>query len=168
MKLCLSGISGSGKSTAAEYLRGRHGFTVCEPGKICRKVSQLVYGVEDKTTLNKVNDLFRQLDPNIWVLASMRGATGDRILIDGVRFLSNYELLRPQGFKFWKISTVRSEARTRLVGRGQDFEPAADEVHSAETELEGLPYDAVIENNGCLDMLRSKLDELIANEERVA
>jgi dephospho-CoA kinase len=162
-KIALSGKSGSGKSTAADYLQTRHGFVVARPGAFCRQIAELLFARQDKTILNELNDSLRAIDPDVWVRAALRKCEGDRVVIDGVRFLSNHKLLAPMGYVFWRVvceETVRSD---RLEARQQVFDAEVDARHAGELEFESIPFSATLYNRGSVAELCNQIDILMAS-----
>jgi adenylate kinase family enzyme len=83
MKIALSGNSGSGKSSVARYLVERHGYLHASTGQICRRISALLFGNEDKTSLNRVSEAVRTIDKNLLIHAALRNAHSDRIVSIG-------------------------------------------------------------------------------------
>lgn len=146
MKIALSGASGSGKSRIARYLHERHGFAPTSTGEICRQIAILLFGDEDKGSLNRVSEMVRSLDPSLFIAAALRNVEGERVVLDSVRYLSDVERVRAAGFLIWRIECSPEERSRRLAARGQSVS-TADLAHASEVELQSAVFDAVINND---------------------
>jgi adenylate kinase family enzyme len=62
-RIALSGRSGSGKTTVANYLVAKYGFTRCSTGAACRELCKNLFGGESKAILNQVTDALKAIDP---------------------------------------------------------------------------------------------------------
>ncbi len=160
--------SGAGKSLTSEYLRQTYGYALCRPGAICREITLRLFGTQSKTTLNKVNDAMRAIDPDVWLrvalqeLGSLQPSTP--VCIDGMRFNSNVEYCRKNSFVLINIEASESTRLRRLESRGQEYNKAVDAVHAVETEIEGIAFDYVIRNDGDNPkLLYIAIDEIIAD-----
>ncbi len=146
--LALWARSGAGKSLAARYLVERHGYQACQPGEVCREITQRLFHEQSKATLNKVNDALRSIEPNIWLRLGMEAVNRkDGVLIDGIRFKSNLDFCREWSFRLVKIEASQNTRLRRLAERNQAFDIETDGKHAGETELEGEPFDHVIQND---------------------
>jgi cytidylate kinase len=140
--------SGAGKSFATKYLEERYGYEACKPGAICREITLRLFGEDSKTTLNKVNDALRKIEPNIWLRLGFE-AVGreDGILIDGIRFISNVDFCRQNGFLMVKIVASEATRLARLAARGQAFDLMVDGEHAGETEIENESFAHTVHND---------------------
>jgi dephospho-CoA kinase len=155
--------SGAGKSFATKYLEDRYGYETCKPGAICREVTLRLFGEDSKTTLNKVNDALRQIEPNIWLRLGFEALSRkDGVLIDGIRFVSNVEFCRQNGFRMVKIVAEEATRLARLAARGQAFDVKVDGEHSGETEIENESFDHTVHNErDDPDALFRQLDAIV-------
>jgi dephospho-CoA kinase len=156
------GRSGAGKSTLANQLVAEFGYQLARPGAVCREITQRLFRADDKTTLNKVNDALRGIDPNIWLRVSLEDCRPDTpIVIDGLRFKSNLEFLRGAGFSLWKVEAPEETRRERLIGRGQAFDWSVDAEHAGETELDDERFDMVISNEAGFEALSDQVRRVL-------
>jgi dephospho-CoA kinase len=155
--------SGAGKSFATKYLEERYGYEACKPGVICREITLRLFGEDSKTMLNKVNDALRGIEPNIWLrLAFAAVNRKEGILIDGIRFRSNVDFCRQNGFVMVKIMASEATRIARLEARGQSFDITVDGQHPGETEIEDERFDHTIDNDrDDPDALYRQLDAIV-------
>jgi cytidylate kinase len=159
LNIALSGSSGSGKSTIAGYLACKYGYLICNTGRLCREICLLLFDSESKTILNRVTDYMKSIDENVWLRAALKTIKNDKpIVIDSIRFRSDYQFCRNQSFQLWKIEAPLEERISRLNARKQEFNPKKNGFHPAETELEDFPFDNLILNS---KISKQKLFEFI-------
>lgn len=157
--IAIYGRSGAGKSAVAQYLAETRGYHTVGPGKICREITKRLFGSEDKTILNQVNDALRTIDPDIWIRVSLEETDRQApLIIDGLRFKSNLTFLEGAGFCLWKIESTDANRRLRLERRGQNFDWGVDADHAGEVEIEKERFDFAMANNGTLDRLRREVE----------
>lgn len=83
------------------------------------------------------------LHPRVWLTCWQAQATRqERVVADDVRFLNEADLVRSLGGEMW---LVRRPGTVRTTG------------HASEGSLDDFDFDQVIENDGTLDDLRSKV-----------
>jgi dephospho-CoA kinase len=166
--IALSARSGAGKSLASSYLQKTHGYALCQPGAICREITQRLFSTQSKTALNKVNDALRLIDPDIWLRVALQELgdqkPGTPICIDGMRFKSNVEYCRKNSFLLVAIEASEATRIGRLKKRGQEYDAAIDAAHAAETEIENVVFDHVICNDGDDPrVLYNEIDKILAD-----
>lgn len=163
MKIALSGRTGSGKSTVARYLQDKHHFAWACPGDHCRSAAKLIFGRWDRLLLNQLDDAVRKMDEDVWVKAALRELppTADNIVVDGVRYLSNYEYLKPKGYLFCVINSNLQDNLKRLSERDQDLHVERPFAHKGEYEFETIRFDYKITNNGSIDELLKSVDRML-------
>lgn len=172
----LVGVSGSGKDTAADYLRQRYGFrriAFADPLKgwvrtIFALSDEQLWGagrdrLDDRLGLTprevyqRFGDFCREIDPDV-LLRSFRSATeaalaaGDRVVCTDVRTRAEFDLLRADG---WRVY--------RMVRPGAGAPGSAGE-HGTETELSAVAdteFDGILHNAGTVAELHAQLDLLM-------
>jgi dephospho-CoA kinase len=161
--IAIWGRSGAGKSFATKYLEERYGYEVCKPGAICREITLRLFGEDSKTALNKVNDALRHIEPNIWLRLGFEALSRkDGILIDGIRFVSNVEFCRQNGFRMVKIIAGEATRLARLAAREQAFNLKIDGEHAGEIEIENESFDHTVYNErDDPDTLYRQLDAIV-------
>lgn len=161
--IALYGRTGSGKTTVAEYLSQKYGYTKCSSGAICREICKLLFQSESKTILNRVADAMMAIDENVWMQAALSRVPSEvPIVFDSLRFQNEYNFLCKQGFCLWKITAPLEVRIARLSERNQEFDLYVDELHPGEWELENYQFDHHIENDGDnVLILYQQIDQLI-------
>ena len=117
------------------------------------------------------------LHPDIWVLAGQRRiASMDNVVIPDTRFPNEIAAIREMGGEVWQVNRgekpewVRefSLYRSRVLNNrwtSDDLHAFMAQyyphVHASEFSWHGMPVDAVIENDGSVDDLRSKIDAVV-------
>lgn len=152
MLIALSGAAGSGKSLIAQVLHQNHGYCIASTGEVCRTLSRVLYGSEDRHLLNSISTLLRSHDRELLITAALRGKRSNTLVLDSVRYDSDLIVVRAQGFRVWRIECPIEERFRRLHSRGQTFSEK-DEAHPSETELGAARFDATIVN-----FMRSRQD----------
>jgi cytidylate kinase len=161
-KIALSGRSGSGKTTVAEYLVNKHGYARRSTGAACRDVCNRLFGDESKAILNKVTDALKAVDPNVWLRAALSCLDEDTpVVFDSMRFATDYAFLKNQGFEMWRVEAPLAIRLVRMERRGQVVR-AQDDEHRAETELDRYPFDRFVDNSGeDIDLLYYEIEKAL-------
>ena len=163
--IALSGRSGCGKSTIARYLATKHGYSVCHSGGICRDVCKRLFQSDSKEVLNSVTDAMKSIDNNVWLKCAVREAPkANATVFDSMRFATDFEFLRNQGYITIQVRASLNTCIRRLEQRGQSFNPGVDDLHPAEVELLGVIHDHVIDSeNDDIDLAYKKLEEILSS-----
>lgn len=107
----------------------------------------MLFNSESKTLLNKVTDALKAVDEEVWLRAATAADNGTTpIVFDSMRFACDYHFLTARGFSRWKVVAPLEVRIPRLRAREQEFDPAVDENHPAEIELETYHFDAILDN----------------------
>jgi len=161
VKIALSGTSGSGKGTVAKILVEQHNFVRASTGDICRQISQLLYGNEDKKNLNSISAAINQIDNSIFINAALRNIKNDKIVFDSIRYRSDMLTLKKLGFVIWRVEASIDIRKDRLKGRAQVI-VEDDFYHASEIELDDCIFDAtILNNNNDMAILCNQVNEMI-------
>lgn len=163
MRLALIGRSGTGKSEVArcfvELTRGE----LIKTGAICRQISHLLFGNDEKSSTQLLDDALTQIDPSIFLKAALRSATlSNAAVIDSLRFSTDLVLAQSLAFRTARVLANDDTRVKRLALRGQAFDLLRDGQHRSELELDAIQTDYVIENDGTLDDLCAKVAVLLS------
>jgi dephospho-CoA kinase len=161
-RIGLIGLTGVGKSTAAQHLSDAHGFQVGSTGAVCRAVSRLLYGNEDKLNLLALTDALQSLDPAIFLKAAVRTLPVEKsFVIDALRYTLDYEYAKLQQLYIIRITAPLHLRRERLQERCQVFDFETDGKHASELQLTKVAVNATIENDGTKRELFSRIDNIL-------
>jgi dephospho-CoA kinase len=161
-RIGIIGLTGVGKSTAAQHLRDVHGFEIGSTGAVCRGVSRLLYGTEDKSKLLALTDALQALDPAIFLKAALRTLPVEKsFVIDALRYTHDYDYAKLQHLYLIRITAPLHLRRQRLQERGQIFDFETDGKHPSELQLNEVAVHATLENDGTKRQLFTRIDGLL-------
>lgn len=165
MNLALYGRSGSGKSFVASILENQFGYSKVSTGDLCRSVSRIVFGNEDKGNLNRISEKLREIDENIWIEAALRRVSGQGpVVFDSIRYLSDHLCLTRLGYKTVRIVSESRLSRRRLKERGQTISEE-DFSHRSEWEVDKCSFHATITNGGVsAEQLTRQIESIISHD----
>lgn len=160
----------AGKSTVAEYLVNQHYFIQIKFARILKNMLavflvnfvddpwQYLEGDKKEVVIPEINVTARYLMQTLgtewgrfinldtWVIATLNNLDPNKnYVIDDLRFENEYRRLRELGF-----------VMVKLVGRG-----TLTNQHQSEGNLDGFPFDYLIENDGTIDELLDKIDAIL-------
>ncbi len=159
--IALYGRSGSGKSTASNYLVTRYGYTHCKAGSTCRRLCLELFGTEDRTTLNRFNDAVRAIDPTVWLRKAIAIDSNSPIVFDSMRFQDDWNFFTNLNYQTWKIDCPQEVRWDRLRRRGQIF-TEEDELHPGECQLSQNSFNSVLINYDDQESLHRQIDKLLS------
>ena len=172
----LAGEMASGKDTVKKYLVKKYGANPYKFSSLVRDVLKIIHLPDSRENMNSISVLLRKnFGEDIFSKVTYEKIKKDNsqyIVIDGVRRPEDLEYIKDlQGFKFIYIESDLKNRYKRLIERGEnpdDIGKSFDEFekdHMLNTELQIRDLrqyaDFVIENNGILEELYQKVDEII-------
>lgn len=164
-RFALVGKTGVGKTEVAKHLISK-GFEPCKTGAICRQISHLLFGNDWKVNTQKITDALIALEPSIFLKAALRAWDSSvPAVIDALRFQSDLEIARAQGFRIIRVVASDEKRQVWLKDRGEVFDFASDGAHRTEVELDSEDADVTIMNDGSIDDLRRLVDEALARSQ---
>jgi dephospho-CoA kinase len=174
MKIAFVGKMRSGKDTAGDYLIKNHWITKLAFGDEIKKVIQryfphLLEGSKPRKVFQKIGQLFREFDPDVWVKQLRKTYNIKRVqgnsnfVITDVRQMNEVEFLKSEGFVIVKVETDEELRLERIKASGDDFS-LEDLNHETELAVDTLPYDYLVTNNTSLDDLYKQIDFILQEE----
>jgi hypothetical protein len=163
-----AGKARSGKDTAGAYLVDQYQFLRYSFAQPLKDATNIMFHLTDKQIENKEKpaepwgmsprdlyqrvgtDIARAIDVNVWVKGAdifKNDNPGRSIVITDVRFSNEAFWIRSQGG-----IVVFLESKTRGIFEGSG--------HSSENGLTGEDVDLIIENDGTIEALHVKLEEM--------
>lgn len=162
MKIALLGKSGTGKSEVANLWHDATAAEIIQTGAICRQISHILFGNEDKSSTHLIDDRLREIDSSIFLKAAMRNFdTNNAFIIDSLRFRSDYEIATRLACTTVRVESELDIRMQRLEERGQVFVSGRDDAHISEIDLDNVSVDYIIHNNSTRDSLKSDVLRII-------
>ena len=157
-RIAFTGKAGVGKTTSANYLAQKYGYTVVSFAGKLKEIARELFpeafanGEKPRVLLQTLGAKMREIDPDVWAKYLMRQLKpGVRYVIDDLRYVNEAYYARANGFVIVKI-----------VGPQRIYMPPGAEKHESELEVDFIEPDFVIENTGTLEDLYRQLDELLS------
>jgi len=172
--LLITGMPGSGKTTAARYIED-YGFRVLTMGDVVREEAERRGLKPTRETLSTLAEELRRMEGGDAIarrcIERIKALKAGGVVVDGVRSLEEVEAFRRE-FGDATLIAIHASPRTRferLMRRGRVDDPVDwDEFHRRDLkELElGLGSsiamaDIIIINEGTLENLRREVEKLL-------
>lgn len=162
MKIAFGYKMGAGKDTAVDYLITKYGgkrISFATPIYDIQHYAQQRCGFKlekDRQFLQYVGtDWARNKELNVWVRLAIEATPKEgNVFLSDLRFPNEFEALKKEGWKCVKIVRKHQEKRK---GSGSHS-------HSSEIALDSVPddeWDVVLHNNGTIEDLYAKLDNMV-------
>ena len=171
-KIIIVGKLRSGKSEIARHLKHNHEFEEITFGGMLKFYAVKIFshdaaGGKPREVYQKFGQACRQVDENVWVkhadfayrMALDSRATRGIVVSDG-RQPNELDWARANGFTVVRV-TAPDSVRVERANKAGDKYDEADLTHETELHVDEFEVDYEIENNGTIDELRAKVDELI-------
>jgi hypothetical protein len=117
--------------------------------------------------LQHIGQSLRQLKPDVWIdmlFNSIRYRIADdygmNIIITDVRQPNEAQRLQEKGFKIIKVTASEEVRMQRAKDNGDNFSPE-DFKHETELVIHQCPYDYLIDNSFCIDVLEERVLEIL-------
>ena len=177
VKIALCGKLRSGKSLVGNHLHIRHGFDEVAFGDALKRTVGDVFpwmtGLnKPRALLQQYGQLMREIDPDVWVSHAERKVNGtidfrvntgaDRvgIVITDLRQQNEYDWARANGFTIIRVTAPDDIRIARAIKAGDNFSEN-DLEHVTESAIDGFAVDYEIVNDGSVDDLQRKIDEIM-------
>jgi dephospho-CoA kinase len=177
VKIALTGKLRSGKDTLANHLYIKYGFSTAAFGDALKKNAHATFPwvsefSKPRALYQAYGQLMRQVDSEVWIKHAERAVSGaidfnvntgaDKVgvVITDLRQPNEYEWARANGFTIIRVTAPDEDRLFRAKLAGDDFNEA-DLEHETESHIDGFAVDAEIINNGTIDDLKRKVDEIM-------
>lgn len=175
-KIALTGQMRAGKDEIAKHLLIMHGFTRVAFGDELKRLAHEAFpdvseSSKPRALYQQFGQLLREIDPDIWVrhverqveaLINCNGQFQDHvgIVITDLRQPNEYDWAKANGFTIVKVTAPVGKRLVRAKAAGDNF-TEADLAHETESHVEGFTADYDIVNDGTVDDLWGKVDEML-------
>lgn len=173
MKFAIGGKMGSGKDTIADYLCKKYGgVKIASSSGIydIQHYAQDICGFQrekDRYFLQTIGEWARQKDPDVWIRSSiikanklLRDANSVKnVIISDIRYPNEFFLTKSNGWILIRVDRRDRNLQSRLGTGILD--------HPSETEIDKISWkdwDYTLDNNGTLQDLYEKIDEIVKIE----
>jgi dephospho-CoA kinase len=177
VKIALTGKMRSGKDTVANHLYIKHSFNEVAFGDALKKNAHATFPwvsefSKPRALYQQFGQLMRQIEPDVWIKhaeQAVKGAIDFRVntgaeqvgvVITDLRQPNEYEWARNNGYTVIRVTAPDEDRIWRAKLSGDDF-TEADLEHETESHIDGFTVDAEIINNGTIDDLKRKVDEIM-------
>lgn len=181
-KIALCGKLRSGKDTVANHLHIKYGFDYIAFGDALKKNAHAVFPwvsefSKPRALYQNFGQLMRQIDPDVWVRHVERSINGyidfrvnmgaDKIgiVLTDVRQQNEVDWCRANGFTLVRVTAPNEVRIGRAIEAGDDF-TVHDLAHSTELEIDNFLVDYEINNDGTIDDLKRKMDDILTGINR--
>jgi dephospho-CoA kinase len=177
IKIAFTAKLRAGKDTAAQHLHIRYGFDKVAFGDALKRTVNDVFPWvtgpnKPRALLQQYGQLMRQIDGDVWIKHAERAVNGaidfrvstgvERVgvVITDVRQQNEVDWCRENGFTLIRLTAPGEDRIARAIAAGDDFS-VHDLTHETELAIDGFAVDAEIVNDGSIDDLKRKVDEIM-------
>jgi dephospho-CoA kinase len=177
VKIALTGKMRSGKDTIANHLYIKYNFSqVAFSDALKRTAHETFPWVSEfskpRALYQSMGQLMRQIDNEVWIKHAERavkgaidfnvhtGAEKVGVVITDLRQPNEYEWARNNGYTVIRVTAPDEDRIARAKIAGDDFNEA-DLEHETESHIDGFAVDYEIHNDGSVDELKRKVDEIM-------
>ena len=179
--IALTGRNGSGKDTAAEYLRDAYGYAIYSTGEVVRQMARKRGEALTRDSLHDISrEMIEEYGREVFVktlLDQVRQNGVDRAAFVGIRMPQEVAYLRERlGDRFLLATVYDGDPQTRYrrtQDRGEPRDRQSFEEFKQQDEREDEMFgiertiamaDVNLDNGGSLDELRADIDDSIPDE----
>lgn len=176
-KLAICGRARSGKDQIGNHLYIRYRFDRVAFGDALKKgVEQafpwVIGGPKPRALYQQYGQLMREIQPDVWIRHVERqvqgaidyrvnsGAERVGVVITDLRQPNEYDWARRNGFSIVRVTAPEDVRLARAQAAGDDFS-RADLAHDTEQHVDGFAVDAEIVNDGTVEELKRRVDEVL-------
>jgi dephospho-CoA kinase len=172
--IALIGKAGAGKTTAAEYLVDKCGYTRVSFAQPLKDIAVQIWGRDAATDRAKLQGLgcaVRDIESDAWCNMAVRrihelrrlGNGATRFVVDDCRFPNEYWALKELGFVVVRVWAPRNVRVVRLRGNGK-LQDESQLEHVSETALDDFAEDYDIANEFEPGAFTRQIREIVLKE----
>jgi dephospho-CoA kinase len=174
LRVALVGKMRSGKDTLADYAIENHDFTRFAFGDGIREICRILFpeqmkeGNKPRSLLQGVGQKMRQVDNDVWVNKCFTEITTESYrknilnpIITDLRQPNEYQRCKDEGFTIIKVHCDEDLRLQRILQQNDKFN-MNDLYHETEMHIDTYDYDFIINNDGTIEDLYKKLDEIVS------
>jgi dephospho-CoA kinase len=172
LKIGICGHMRSGKDTVADYLQEKYKFQRFAFGTgIKETINQLfpdqLQNGKPRTLMQQLGQGMRQIDPDVWVKYFDRQVQANTTMDTNVsctdlRQPNEYKYLVEQGYTIIRVTAPLERRLEHIKAAGDNF-TMQNLLHETEKHIELYEVDFEIANDGTLEDLYQKIDNLISS-----
>jgi dephospho-CoA kinase len=177
VKIALSGRLRSGKDTVANHLYIKYGFNRVAFGDALKHNAHETFpwisqSTKPRALYQQFGQLMREIDADVWIKHAERavngaidfrvntGAERAGVVITDVRQSNEVAWCRQNGFTIIRVTAPDEVRIGRAIAAGDNF-CENDLEHETEKAIDSFSVDYEIVNDGSVDNLKAKVDEVI-------
>lgn len=176
VKIAICGRLRSGKDTVGNHLYIKYGFSTVAFGDALKKNAHAIFPwvseFSKPRALYQFMNVMREYDEDVWIKHAERAVKGAidfragigeaqvGVVITDLRQPNEYEWARANGFTIVRITAPDDYRIARAKIAGDSF-TESDLEHETESHIDGYTSDYEIYNDGSIDDLKRKVDEIM-------
>lgn len=176
MDIFINGRAGAGKSEIEQRLIYQ-GYKPIQLSSGIYEIARNYFNMKkkDRELLQSIGQLLRQIDEDVWVNYACKEIDlmkyieqAEKIVVSDVRQANEYDTFKDKGFIAIQVVADLDKRIERLEKRDgikidDDYIKRIEE-NPAETGADGKEYDYIIDNNGTIEELYAKVDEILEQQ----
>ena len=142
MKIAICGKMGSGKSTAANFLKELYPeFYITSFAKKLKIIAKELFNmtIKDRTLLIQIGTKMKEINPDVWAnytLKEIKDNNKTHVIIDDLRFKNEYFLLKKHNFKIIKLHISKKLQLKYLQKRSKHINQLKDNIKHLDSSTE--------------------------------
>jgi dephospho-CoA kinase len=167
----ITGLMGSGKTEAAQILVRKYNFTLLRISGKMREIADDLNLEPTRDFLQGIGKFMREFEDDVWVryLGKRIEAIPTSVVVDDIRRLNEQAFLKSLGFKFIRLESTENLRRERIRLRDDNFISDNNwkrwSNHLTETQVQEIPVDRIVINNGSRRELENQMDSVLVEWE---
>ena len=174
--LCIAGMIGSGKDTAAEYISKKYGYKIVDYASILREICKKEGLEVTRDNLQNLRLKYGNTFLAEEVVKRIKKSGDKKIVLTPMRRSEDYEIPRREFGDQVKLILIESDAKERfdrLKKRGRENDPKDFKEFERQEKRENEIFnfdktfsyaDFTVKNNGSIDEMKKNIDKVMRDE----